>query len=734
MTEQTQGGGQLTQEQLDRIAKNREEALKRLQARNERIALEMRQKSTASSGTAVSISGGPQALVSNQSNGSSWTSNRPSTSAQAYGSNQWIRKPTVPASRPSTGVGYSGGAQALISVRSNGDTNAVPRVQAPLNLQQYTPTVDIQLIVINLFRFKITWKQYSQAVVDVLKTMPSRAYDEHTKIWSFGFRDYNLLVAKLHQIKSAKIKLDELPAGVRRAFADEMEGRLDSAVIQADNLTNIEDTLVQTLFPFQKIGVSFGINRNGRILLADEMGLGKSIQALAIARHFRDEWPLLIVCPSSVKYAWKTQIEKFLPSIKAYDIHMIEKKSDFIPKKRSTSTIIIVSYDIMSSRLPEFEAASFYVLIFDESHFLKECKSKRTKAATALSKRANRTILLSGTPALSRPIELFSQIRIIDPNLFTNIKQFGERYCDAKPCRFKGKFIEYRGATNMDELSAVLQQTIMVRRLKKDVLDDLPEKRREIIYLTGDSIDHKMKSLKDARDACLKSKKGKESKETLMRYYTETAIVKSQSVGEHIVESYFYDGAPTRKMLIFAHHNVVLDTISMMLTRKGVKFIRIDGSVNQSHRAVMCNQFQTDPNMTLALLSITAAGVGITLTAASHIVFAEIYWNPGTMMQAEDRAHRVGQKNPVTIQYMLAKHTADDEIWPLIAQKLRILDGVKLSSDNYRDADKIHRDCTSRDITSFFEKMNDENDEPQKEDEPSSKRNKPGYKETISIV
>lgn len=83
---------------------------------------------------------------------------------------------------------------------------------------------------------------------------------------------------------------------------------------------------------------------------------------------------------------------------------------------------------------------------------------------------------------------------------------------------------------------------------------------------------------------------------------------------------------------------------------------------------------------------------------------------------------------------MLARHTADDEIWPLIAQKLRILDGVKLSSDNYRDADRIHRDCTSRDITSFFEKLNDENDDPQKDDEPSSKRNKPGYKETINIV
>ncbi|KAI1713019.1 RNA recognition motif domain-containing protein [Ditylenchus destructor] len=546
------------------------------------------------------------------------------------------------------------------------------QAQSSPNAKKFLPTIEVQLFAISQSRFKVTCKNPSwqgikahSALMDELKTIPSHVYDESTLTNSFEFRDYNLVVAKLREFKSARIPLRDLPALVIRAFADEISGNPESVI--ADNLENIDDTLVQALFPFQKDGVRHGIRKNGRVLLADEMGLGKTIQALGIAHHYRQEWPLLIVCPASVKRVWKNQIEKFLPSVNPSDIYLIEKSTDLIPKGQNTSAIVIMSYELMTSRRAELEAAAFNVIIFDESHFLKETKTRRTQAATVLSKIANRKILLTGTPALSRPNELFPQIHIIDPEQFPCFKQLGGRYK-------LNKYVIPKTVSNSEEFAALLQQTVLIRRLKKDVLDNLPEKRREIIWLTIRDSEYKnAEALDEARETYWRSKTDQEERDNLLIYYIETGKFKSPIVGKEIAETYFYEGAPPRKMIIFAHHKIMLDSLSEIFERKGVKFIRIDGSINHAHRSEMCEQFQTDPDTTVALLSITAAGIGITLTAASHMIFTELYWNPGNMMQAEDRAHRVGQKNPVIIQYMLARKTADEDIWGKILDKLEFL-------------------------------------------------------------
>ncbi|KAI1702679.1 RNA recognition motif domain-containing protein [Ditylenchus destructor] len=543
---------------------------------------------------------------------------------------------------------------------------------SPHHARRFLPKIEVHLFAISQSRFKVTCKKPSMnginaltALMSELKTIPSHVYHESTQINSFEFRDYNLVVDKLREFKLANVHLSALPEIVKSAFSNEISGNPENVI--ADNLENIDDTLVQSLFPFQKVGVRRGIQKNGRVLLADEMGLGKTIQALGIAHHYRQEWPLLIVCPASVKRVWKNQIEKFLPSIKTSDINLIEKSTDLIPKGR-TSTIVIMSYELMTSRLAELEAAAFNVIIFDESHFLKESKTKRTEAATVLSKIANRKILLTGTPALSRPNELFPQIHIIDPEQFPSFYQLHLRY-QINRC------VSPRTVTNSEEFAALLQQTVLIRRLKKDVLDNLPEKRREIIWLTiGESELLNAQALNEARETYWRSQTKEDEKENLLRYYVETAKFKSPIVGKEIAETYFYEGAPPKKMIIFAHHIHMLDWLSEIFVRKGLKFIRIDGSINQARRSEMCEQFQNDPDTTVALLSITAAGIGITLTAASHMIFTELYWNPGNMMQAEDRAHRVGQKNPVIIQYMLARKTADEEIWGRILEKLDVLD------------------------------------------------------------
>ena len=152
--------------------------------------------------------------------------------------------------------------------------------------------------------------------------------------------------------------------------------------------------------------------------------------------------------------------------------------------------------------------------------------------------------------------------------------------------------------------------------------------------------------------------------------------MKAAAVCEHILENYFYPDAPPRKVLIFAHHQIVLDTIQVEVNKRKLGSIRIDGKTPSHQRTALCDSFQNDDSIRVAVLSITAAGVGITLTAASVVVFAEIHFNPGYLVQAEDRAHRVGQKDSVFVQYLIAKKTADDVMWNMVQQKLDVLGQV----------------------------------------------------------
>jgi SWI/SNF-related matrix-associated actin-dependent regulator of chromatin subfamily A-like protein 1 len=153
------------------------------------------------------------------------------------------------------------------------------------------------------------------------------------------------------------------------------------------------------------------------------MGLGKTLQAIAIASHFREDWPLLVICPSSVRMSWGQEIMKWL-DIPAEDIAVILSSSQRLDK-----LINIISYDLVHRMIAQIEQLEFKLFIVDESHYLKSRSAKRTKAIDALVTLAKRVILLSGTPALSRPEELYPQIRCLQPNLFPSFHPFAIRYC-----------------------------------------------------------------------------------------------------------------------------------------------------------------------------------------------------------------------------------------------------------------------------------------------------------------
>nr|CAD7397266.1 unnamed protein product [Timema poppensis] len=226
----------------------------------------------------------------------------------------------------------------------------------------------------------------------------------------------------------------------------------------------------KTIFPLMCL--RFGLSKCGRCLLADDMGLGKTIQALGIMHYYRGDWPLLIVCPSSVRYAWLEAIQTWLPTIPTHHIEVMTSGKDDIGGAR----ILITSYDLMSRYGKQWLAQkSFGAVIMDESHFLKSSKSARTKVAILFFKQAKRVLLLSGTPALSRPSELYTQIAAIDPKAFGSFHDFGLRYCAAVKTNWAW---DYSGSSNMVELHLLLEKRFMIRRLKSNVISELPPKIR----------------------------------------------------------------------------------------------------------------------------------------------------------------------------------------------------------------------------------------------------------------
>ena len=431
----------------------------------------------------------------------------------------------------------------------------------------------------------------------------------------------------------------------------------------------------------------------------------KTLSSLAIMLAYQQtEWPLLILCPASLRYTWPAEIEKFCPWIPSQSIHVVRGKDDVHfavqihrwrkkryetqrqqsyattniqqqeqPNKKCPIQIVIVTYSLLQNRYQianTLRDCDFECIIADESHNLKQPSSQRCQLALPLLQGCKRLILLSGTPALNRPVELWPQIHALDPKgkLFgqsgMRYNEYTKRYCNAKRTRFGW---DVKGVSNADELHTSLK-TIMLRRLKADVLHDLPPKQRSIVPVVISDKEKEQQSrdtmmqLGSARQALseitdldaddVANSANWEAKKLMMAAYQASGVAKAHATTEFIMD--WLEGSDsTQKLVVFAHHKEVLDYIETTISTKykgRLGMMRIDGSVPPAERALRVKKFQTNKSIRLSLLSMTAAGVGLTLTAASNIVFAELHWTPGVLAQAEDRCHRIGQANSGTFQ------------------------------------------------------------------------------------
>nr|XP_025951181.1 SWI/SNF-related matrix-associated actin-dependent regulator of chromatin subfamily A-like protein 1 isoform X1 [Dromaius novaehollandiae]XP_025951192.1 SWI/SNF-related matrix-associated actin-dependent regulator of chromatin subfamily A-like protein 1 isoform X1 [Dromaius novaehollandiae] len=542
------------------------------------------------------------------------------------------------------------------------------------NWKKPSALVKGKCVLISRFRFEVDIG-YSAEVIGVFKQMNSRNYDMKTRKWSFLLEDYPKLMEAVQSL--ASVEVEPLPKAVVQTFATQIERFTSQTVDFPDaDLSEVDSKIVTSLMPFQREGVNFAILRNGRLLLADDMGLGKTIQAICIAAYYRKEWPLLVVTPSSVRFTWAEAFHRWLPSLSPGSTNVIVTGKDNL----MASLVNIISFDLLS-KMDKHLKGTFQVVIIDESHFLKNIKTARCRAAMPLLKAARRVILLSGTPAMSRPAELYTQIAAVQPAFFPQFHSFGLRYCDAKKMPWGW---DYSGSSNLTELKVLLEESIMIRRLKSDVLSQLPAKQRKMVLVAPEGINAKTKAVLAA--AAKKMAKGYESKqqekEALLLFYNRTAEAKIHSVVEYILELL---ESGKDKFLVFAHHKIVLDAIVAELAKKRVEYIRIDGSTPSAERQSLCQKFQFSEKQTVAVLSLTAANMGLTLSAADLVVFAELFWNPGVLIQAEDRAHRIGQTSSVNVHYLVAKGTADDYLWPMIQEKIKVLGEAGLSEANFSE-------------------------------------------------
>ncbi|NWR23034.1 SMAL1 protein, partial [Emberiza fucata] len=553
------------------------------------------------------------------------------------------------------------------------------------NWKKPSALVKGKCVLISRLRFEVDIG-YSAEVIAVFKKMDSRNYDMNTRKWNFLLEDYPKLMQMLLSLVS--VEVEPLPEAVIKTFAAQLQRSPSLTDIPDADLSGVDSRIVTSLMPFQREGVNFAISRKGRLLLADDMGLGKTIQAICIAAYYQQEWPLLVVTPSSVRFTWAEAFHRWLPSLSPGSTNVIVSGKDNL----TGSLINIISFDLLS-RMDKQLKSTFQVVIVDESHFLKNTKTARCQAAMPLLKAAKRVILLSGTPAMSRPAELYTQIAAVQPSFFPLFHSFGLRYCDARKMPWGW---DYSGSSNLTELKILLEESIMIRRLKSDVLSQLPAKQRKMVVVAPEGISAKTKAALAAE--AKKMAKGYENKqqekEALLVYFSRTAEAKIRSVVEYILELL---ESGNNKFLVFAHHKIMLDAVVAELKKKHVEHIRIDGSTSSAERQALCQKFQLSEKQAVAVLSLTAANMGLTLSAADLVVFAELFWNPGILIQAEDRAHRIGQTSSVNVHYLVAKGTADDYLWPMIQEKIKVLGKAGLSETNFSETAESTNYCPKTD-------------------------------------
>jgi SWI/SNF-related matrix-associated actin-dependent regulator 1 of chromatin subfamily A len=444
-------------------------------------------------------------------------------------------------------------------------------------------------------------------------------------------------------------------------------------------------------YEYQREGICFGLEHK-RIIIGDEPGLGKTLQSIGIV-DTANAYPCLVICPSSLKINWQREFEKFTDKSALVLDNNVRTTWGYL-LSMGVHQVAIVNYESLRKffvwdirggkqfRLKDVvfnpQIQAFKSIIIDESHRVKDPSAQQTIFTKGLSVGKDWCILLSGTPVVNRPEDLIAQLSIMN-----RLGEFGGRakfiadYCTDP----KDKTAE--PAVPLSELSRQLYDTCMIRREKAKVLPQLPDKTRVDLYieisndkeynLAAEDLAAYLQEYTECTDWEIRRKMRMEA---LVRFMTLRSLATKGKIAQAVdfIRTFLDSG---KKLIVFCSLHEIVDELQKVFPRA----VTVTGRDSAVNKQASVDAFQNNPNVQLIICSIKAAGVGLTLTAASDVAFIELAWTYADCCQCEDRAHRIGQKDNVTCYYLLGRGTIDHTIYRLIHRKKSIANEIMNADD-----------------------------------------------------
>ena len=451
-------------------------------------------------------------------------------------------------------------------------------------------------------------------------------------------------------------------------------------------------------YEYQREGIAYALDKK-RCILGDEQGLGKTIEAIGVLTATR-AFPALVVCPASLKINWQRELKKFggINSVILSDNNRNTWERFWQVRDRNNrpmAEVFIVNYESLRKffvqrirREGRFTLKSvdfdprkdmFRTLIIDESHKCKNSSTQQSKFVQGIAQGKEYVLELTGTPVVNNNIDLIQQLNIMNRmEDFGGYTKFMARYCAGE-----------HKSSHLKELNYLLRKNCFVRRLKKDVLTQLPDKTRS--YLNVD-IDN-MKEYKEAeRDIIKYLVKYQDADDEKIQRTIRGAIMVKMGLLKQIsargkvkgavdIIHNVIDGDEGQKLIVFCYLKEVVQALKAEFRQA----VTVTGEDSPAQKQYAVDRFQNDESVRLIILNYKSGGVGLTLTAASNVLFVEFPWTAADCVQAEDRAHRNGQKNAVNCVYLLGQDTIDEYMYNLIQTKKTISDGVTGTDDEVEE-------------------------------------------------
>ena len=534
---------------------------------------------------------------------------------------------------------------------------------------------------------------------DIVKAAGCR-WNPDRKVW---WTDKPEVAAKLAQGDAAAVAAINAEREAKHAR--------EQAAIQASRAASADIAVPApkglTYLGYQLAGVAYALQRSDT-LIADEMGLGKTIQALGLINADKAIANVLVVCPASLKLNWKREAQKWLTRPLKVSI----ANGAFNP-----GGLVIVNYEQVKKYRAQIDAVEWDVLVVDEAHYLKNSTAARTHAILGKwDKNPGQGDQAHPGPPQTVPDrhpDPQPADRTLDPRSRARQRQSRQVLEGLRPAllrRLSGALrLGYGGASHLDELQAKLRASVMIRRMKADVLTELPAKRRSVIAFTPESVEakaviareaqligateeklaalrYKVEELRTWNDPPPTRKRSRNSPKPTSPPSPRRRRFATRSRWPRCRKSSSMSSMSWRtrtRSSIMAHHHDVIDQIAWAFNSAAVK---LDGRMSLKDRDESVTRFQTDPSCRVFVGGIQAAGVGITLTAASHVVFAELDWVPGNLAQAEDRCHRIGQTDSVLVQHLVLDGSLDARMAQIIVDKMDVIAAAVDEKDRRRRA------------------------------------------------